>query len=156
MSFLAYYSLSSKENRVVLKIAEKRRAKVLNHNLLPTSSPAKTIILTESIVESNLQSPRYIRMSREENIPLRCLVFCINSTPETFFPPVIFEFTDQAPISLCEADDNENEKPDTTAQRVLSSAIVKSHHIEVLLSRSWSCVACFKPATSLAHEILPC
>ena len=69
---------------------------------------------------------------------------------------MIFEFTDQAPISLCEADDNENEKPDTTAQRVLSSAIVKSHHIEVLLSRSWSCVACFKPATSLAHEILPC
>ena len=95
-------------------------------------------------------------MSREEKVPIRCFVFCANRTPEAFSPPVPFKFTDQVPASLCESHENEKDETNAAAQRVFSSDIVKSHHIEVLRSRAWLCVTCLKPATDLVHQIVPC
>jgi len=56
-----------------------------------------------------------------------------------------------APSSLCQQLDLSSHQ--TTRQvSVLMQALVKAHHHEVLQTRTWSCVECNRPATTIVHN----
>lgn len=71
------------------------------------------------------------------------------------FSPVgvayLFDYSMQAPLSLCNCPPSPDPHPDPDATGKLLTSIIDKHDLRVLLSRAWTCQFCGKPAKELYH-----
>jgi hypothetical protein len=91
--------------------------------------------------------------SNDRTIPIQYMGGCGNPSPDGAMYP--FQYSERAPVSLCEPHGNGKPSPDTDKTGHFMTAVIERHHLEILHSRSWRCVSCNQPAKELLHTTLP-
>ncbi|KAE9376054.1 hypothetical protein N431DRAFT_556319 [Stipitochalara longipes BDJ] len=92
-------------------------------------------------------------MSQEETVTVRYLVICGKHTPDGFREK--FDYSAQAPPSLCKPHNDNEPGPDPDATGVFITSLIDRHNEEILCSRVWRCVTCGKRAKNLLHSAVP-
>lgn len=84
---------------------------------------------------------------------IRYIVMCGKPTPDGLSYP--FEYSEQAPLSLCNRLPSSDPDPDPDATGQFITSVVDRHNAEILFSRPWSCQVCNRPAGELLHSAIP-
>lgn len=92
-------------------------------------------------------------MSQAETVSVRYLVSCGKHTPDSILQK--FEYSAEAPASLCAPHSVIRPPPDEDATGVFIASLIDRHHDAILRSQQWRCVTCGKPATELLHSAVP-
>jgi hypothetical protein len=83
---------------------------------------------------------------------IRYLVMCGKPTLDGLAYP--FEYSEQAPLSLCNGPPSSGPDPDPDATGQFITSVVDRHNAEILASRPWLCQVCDKPAGELLHSAI--
>jgi hypothetical protein len=85
-------------------------------------------------------------------VTIRYLVMCGKPTSDGLAYP--FEYSEQAPLSLCNRLPSSGPDPDPDATGQFITSIVDRHNAEILTSRPWLCQVCDRPAGELLHSAI--
>jgi hypothetical protein len=85
-------------------------------------------------------------------VKIRYLVMCGKPTSDGLAYP--FEYSEQAPLSLCNRLPSSGPDPDPDATGQFITSIVDRHNAEILTSRPWLCQVCDRPAGELLHSAI--
>jgi hypothetical protein len=89
--------------------------------------------------------------SAEATVTIRYIVACGNPTSDSLYP---FEYSEQAPLSLCNRPPSSAPDPNPDATGQFITYVVDRHNEEILISRPWKCQVCNKTAKELLHNAI--
>jgi hypothetical protein len=87
------------------------------------------------------------------SVAVRYMGMCGKPTPDGLAYP--FEYSEQAPLSLCSRPASSDPAPDPDATGQFVTFVIDRHNDEMLRSRAWLCQVCENPAKELFHSAIP-
>lgn len=91
--------------------------------------------------------------SRDRTTPVHYIVMCGKPTPDGEAYP--FNYSEQAPISICEPHGDGKPSPDADETGKFITSVIDRHHLDIFQRRSWRCISCDEPATEILHSVIP-
>jgi hypothetical protein len=86
-------------------------------------------------------------------VAVRYIVMYGKPTPDGLAYP--FEYSEQAPLSLCNRTASRGPDPDPDATGQFVAFVIDRYNDEILRSRAWLCQVCENPAKELFHAAIP-